>query len=92
MGFDFKISLIAMPVDKSYANLRKASLREGLGGIVFVADSLVIHRKNNIQYLKESQKILTFFGKSIYQLPLILQYDTHNARHGVPLMTTDKME
>jgi GTPase involved in cell partitioning and DNA repair len=62
-------------------------------GVVFVADSLEVRREKNMTSLQDLQKNLKEYGKSIFKVPLIIQYNKRDlADEGVPLMSVEQME
>jgi signal recognition particle receptor subunit beta len=72
--FRIKISLYTVPGQVRYNDTRKLVLK-GVDGIVFVADSLEARRHNNLESLQNLDENLREQGKSIYTLPLVLQYN-----------------
>ena len=76
-GCDIRVQLYTVPGQVKYSSTRKLVLR-GVDGIVFVADSLEVRREKNMISLKDLQSNLKEYGKSIFKVPLIMQYNnTH---------------
>ncbi len=91
-GCDVRVQLYTVPGQVKYSSTRKLVLR-GVDGIVFVADSLEVRREKNMLSLKDLQTNLREYGKSIFKVPLILQYNKRDlADEGIPLMSMERME
>jgi mutual gliding-motility protein MglA len=73
-GFDIRVQLYTVPGQVHYDATRKLVLK-GVDGIVFVADSLKVQRKKNIESLINLAKNLAEKGISIRKIPLVLQYN-----------------
>jgi signal recognition particle receptor subunit beta len=86
------VQLYTVPGQVKYSSTRKLVLR-GVDGIVFVADSLEVRREKNMISLKDLQANLKEYGKSIFKVPLIIQYNKRDlADEGIPLMSVEQME
>ncbi len=91
-GCDIRVQLYTVPGQVKYSSTRKLVLR-GVDGIVFVADSLEVRREKNMISLKDLQTNLKEYGKNIFKIPLILQYNKRDlADEGIPLMSIEQME
>lgn len=91
-GCDVRVQLYTVPGQVKYSSTRKLVLR-GVDGVVFVADSLEVRREKNMMSLKDLQSNLKEYGKSIFQVPLVLQYNKRDlAEQGIPLMPIDQMD
>lgn len=91
-GCDVRVQLYTVPGQVKYSSTRKLVLR-GVDGIVFVADSLEVRREKNMGSLKDLQANLKEYGKSIFQVPLVMQYNKRDlAEQGIPLMPLKLME
>jgi mutual gliding-motility protein MglA len=65
----------------------------GVDGIVFVADSLEVRREKNMLSLKDLQANLKEYGKSIFKVPLVIQYNKRDlGDDGIPLMSVEQMD
>lgn len=73
-GFDIRVQLYTVPGQVHYDATRKLVLK-GVDGVVFVADSLKVQRKKNIESLINLAKNLAEKGISIRTIPLVLQYN-----------------
>jgi hypothetical protein len=73
-GFDVRVQLYTVPGQVHYDATRKLVLK-GVDGVVFVADSLKVQRKKNIESLINLAKNLAEKGISIRTIPLIIQYN-----------------
>jgi hypothetical protein len=91
-GFEVKMQLYTVPGQVKYDSTRRLVLR-GVDGLVFVADSSANRRHKNIESLKNLHKNLGTYNKSIFQVPLVLQYNKRDlAEQGVPLMSVAAMD
>lgn len=73
-GFDIRVQLYTVPGQVHYDATRKLVLK-GVDGIVFVADSLKVQRKKNIESLINLAKNLAEKRLSIRTIPLVMQYN-----------------
>jgi hypothetical protein len=91
-GYDVKIQLYTVPGQVKYDATRRLVLR-GVDGIVFVADSMAVRREKNILSLRNLQKNLATFRKSIFKIPIVLQYNKKDlAEQGIPLLSLETLE
>ena len=91
-GFNVRVQLYTVPGHVRYKSTRKLVLR-GVDGIVFVADSLEVRRKENIISLKDLEKSLKNLDKNILEIPLVIQYNKRDLDGQVtPLMPIEEME
>ncbi len=91
-GCDVRVQLYTVPGQVKYSSTRKLVLR-GVDGVVFVADSLEVRREKNMLSLKDLQSNLKEYGKSIFKVPLVMQYNKRDlAEQGIPLMPLEQME
>ena len=91
-GYDVKIQLYTVPGQVKYDATRRLVLR-GVDGIVFVADSMAVRREKNILSLRNLQKNLTTFRKSIFRIPIVMQYNKKDlAEQGIPLLSLQILE
>ncbi|MBI9083048.1 MAG: gliding motility protein [Desulfobacterales bacterium] len=91
-GYNIKMQFYTVPGQVKYNATRRLVLR-GVDGIVFVADSMALRRKMNIVSLKDLQDNLTTFDKSIFKIPLVLQYNKRDlADQGIPLLTRETLD
>ncbi|MDQ7781251.1 MAG: GTPase domain-containing protein [Desulfomonilaceae bacterium] len=90
--FRIKISLYTVPGQVRYNDTRKLVLK-GVDGIVFVADSLEARKGNNVESLGNLRENLQDQGKSLSDLPLVLQYNKRDlAGSKVALLPVEEME
>jgi len=73
-GFDIRVQLYTVPGQVHYDATRKLVLK-GVDGVVFVADSLKVQRKKNIESLINLAKNLAEKRLSIRAVPLVIQYN-----------------
>lgn len=91
-GYSIKIQFYTVPEQMKYKATRRLVLR-GVDGVVFVADSMILRRKMNIISLKDLQENLATFDKSIFKIPLVLQYNKRDlAQEGIRLLPLETME
>ena len=91
-GCEVKVQLFTVPGQQKYSSTRKMVLK-GADGIVFVADSLEIRRKENQWSLQDLQENLAEQKKDIAKIPLVLQYNKQDlASEGLPIMPDGEMD
>lgn len=91
-GFDIRIQLYTVPGQVKYDATRRLVLR-GVDGIVFVADSLAVRRKENVLSLKNLADNLAAYKKSLFDVPVVFQYNKRDLQQeGIPLLSTDVLE
>jgi small GTP-binding protein len=91
-GYDVKIQLYTVPGQVKYDATRRLVLR-GVDGIVFVADSMSVRREKNVLSLRNLQKNLKTFNRSIFKVPIVLQYNKKDlAEQGIPLLPLQTLE
>ena len=91
-GYDVKIQLYTVPGQVKYNATRRLVLR-GLDGVVFVADAMAVRREKNILSLQNLQENLANYKKSIFKVPIVLQYNKMDlAEQGIPLLPTKTLE
>jgi len=91
-GYAVKIQLYTVPGQVKYDATRRLVLR-GVDGIVFVADSMAVRREKTIPSLRNLQKNLATFRKSIFRVPIVLQYNKRDlAEQGIPLLSLQMLE
>jgi hypothetical protein len=92
MGYKVKILLYTVPGQVKYNATRKLVL-QGVDGIVFVADAMDIRKDNNIESLNNLEENLNTYNKSMYKLPLVMQYNKMDlSDQGIPLLDLDTLE
>lgn len=92
MGYDVKVQLYTVPGQVKYDATRRLVLK-GVDGMVFVADSQVEQRKKNVLSLKNLQENLAVYKKSIFKVPLVLQYNKRDLENeGVPILPIETLE
>ena len=92
MGYDVRIQLYTVPGQIKYSSTRRLVL-QGVDGIVFVADCMAVRRKQNLLSLKNLQDDLLSYKKSIFRIPLVLQYNKVDlAEEGIPIIPAEVLE
>jgi len=91
-GCDVKVQLYTVPGQAKYSSTRKLVLKN-VDAVVFVADSLEVRRKANFLSLKDLQQNLAGQNMSIFEIPLVLQYNKRDlAEQGLPIMPVALMD
>ena len=91
-GYDVKVQLYTVPGQVKYNATRRLVLR-GVDGIVFVADSMMVRREKNILSIKNLQEDLANYKKSIFKIPLVLQYNKVDlVEQGIPLTSVETLQ
>ncbi len=91
-GYDIKVQLYTVPGQVKYNATRRLVLR-GVDGIVFVADSMMVRREKNILSIKNLQEDLANYKKSIFKIPLVLQYNKVDlVEQGIPLTSVETLQ
>lgn len=91
-GYEVKIQLYTVPGQVKYNATRRLVLR-GVDGIVFVADAMAVRREKNILSLKNLQENLASYKKSIFKVPLVLQYNKVDlVEQGIPLLPVKTLD
>jgi small GTP-binding protein len=91
-GYDIKIQLYTVPGQVKYNATRRLVLR-GVDGIVFVADSMMVRREKNILSIKNLQEDLANYKKSIFKIPIVLQYNKVDlVEQGIPLTSVETLQ
>ena len=92
-GMDIRVQLYTVPGQVHYDATRKLVLK-GVDGVVFVADSLKVQRKKNIESIINLAKNLAEKGISIRTIPLVIQYNKRDLdgtdSETLPLETLEK--
>ena len=92
MGHSLKVQLYTVPGQVKYNATRRVVLR-GVDGIVFVADSMKVVREKNLLSLKNLHENLKDYNRSIFRVPLVLQYNKMDlAEQGIPLLSYERLE
>jgi signal recognition particle receptor subunit beta len=87
--YSIKIQLYTVPGQVSYDTTRKLVL-QGADGIVFVADSQVALREQNIQSYNNMKKNLELNKISPQEIPVILEYNKRDLREILPIDELNK--
>lgn len=91
-GYDIRIQLYTVPGQVKYESTRRLVLR-GVDGIVFVADSLAVRRKENVLSLKSLADNLASYKKNITEIPMVFQYNKRDLLdEGIPLLPVEWLE
>ena len=87
-GFTTRFSMYTVPGQVEY-NASRRLILNGADGIVFVADSDIIRRRENIESLLNMKENLSSYGLTLESIPYVLQY---NKRDLSTAMNLEMME
>jgi small GTP-binding protein len=91
-GYDIRLQFYTVPGQVKYNATRRLVLR-GVDGVVFVADSMLIRREKNVASLKNLHENLMTYKKSMFTIPLVLQYNKRDlAEQSIPLIPIETLE
>jgi small GTP-binding protein len=91
-GVDVRIQLFTVPGEIKHQATRRLVLK-GADGIVFVADSMVLRRQDNIHYLTYLQEHLAAQKNDISKIPLVFQYNKRDLKEqGIPILSIETLE
>lgn len=91
-GYEVKVQLYTVPGQVKYNSTRRLVLK-GVDGVVFVADSGEDRRSANVASLKNLQENLNLYNKSMFKIPLVLQYNKRDlAKDGTPVIPVEALE
>lgn len=83
-GMQLKFALYTVPGQQEYGMSRKLLLH-GVDGIVFVADSAIFKREENIESMKDMIQNLKIHKRDENEIPLVLQYNKRDLNNILPL-------
>ena len=91
-GYNVKIQFYTVPGQVKYKATRRLVLR-GVDGVVFIADSMVLRQKSNMESLKDLQENLSTFDLNIFKIPLVIQYNKRDLeKQGIPILPIATLE
>lgn len=91
-GYNVRLQLYTVPGQVKYNATRKLVLR-GVDGMVFVADSMKLRREKNLISLKNAQENLAAYKKSLFKIPLVMQYNKRDlVDQGIPILPVETLE
>jgi signal recognition particle receptor subunit beta len=88
-NYSIKIQLYTVPGQVAYDTTRKLVL-QGADGIVFVADSQMVVRDQNIESFHNLKKNLRLNNLSLDDIPLIFEYNKRDLREILPIDLLNK--
>jgi mutual gliding-motility protein MglA len=92
LNMTIRVQLYTVPGQVMYNTTRKLVLR-GIDGVVFVADSLRVQQKKNVESLENLADNLKDEGLAIDKMPLVLQYNKRDLmKSNIPLLTIEELE
>lgn len=90
-GWDVKIQFYTVPGGEKHRAARRVVLK-GVDGVVFVADSMLLRRENNIKSLRELEASLAGLERDAAPVPLVFQYNKRDLEgSGIPLLSTETL-
>jgi mutual gliding-motility protein MglA len=91
-GYDVRIQLYTVPGQVRYNATRRLVLN-GVDGIVFVGDSMLIRRERNLLSMKNLEENLISYNKDVSKIPLVMQYNKRDlSGKGVTLSSIEDMQ
>jgi mutual gliding-motility protein MglA len=91
-GYDIRIQLYTVPGQVRYNATRRLVLN-GVDGIVFVGDSMVIRKERNLLSMKNLEENLLLYKTDIRKIPLVMQYNKRDlSEKGITLLDIEDME
>ncbi len=92
MNMTIRIQLYTVPGQVLYNETRKLVLK-GMDGILFVADSIRVQQKQNIDSLANLAENLRDEKQDVHHIPLVFQYNKRDlANSTIPILTIEEME
>ena len=88
-NYSIKIQLYTVPGQVAYDTTRKLVL-QGADGVVFVADSQVILREQNIESFTNLKKNLKLNNLQFEKIPLIFQFNKRDLKEILPISSLNK--
>jgi hypothetical protein len=88
-NYSIKIQLYTVPGQVAYDTTRKLVL-QGADGVVFIADSQVVVREQNIESLTNLKKNLKLNNLQYDKIPLILHYNKRDLKEILPINSLNK--
>ncbi len=83
-GMQLKFALYTVPGQQEYGMSRKLLLH-GVDGIVFVADSNVFKREENIESMNDMIQNIRIHKRNENEIPLVIQYNKRDLSNILPL-------
>ncbi len=91
-GYDVRIQLYTVPGQVQYNTTRRLVLN-GVDGIVFVGDSMVIQKERNLISMENLEENLQLQSIDIRKIPLVIQYNKRDlSNKGIKLLDIEEME
>lgn len=89
-GFKTRLHFYTVPGQVYYNSTRRAVLT-GVDGLVFVADSQRDKMEENLESFKNLEENLTYYGKSLSTLPIIIQYNKRDLPDAMPVAEMEQI-
>lgn len=91
-GCGVKVKICTVPGQAKFNHTKKRVLKDA-DGVVFVADSFEMRRKLNLVSLIDLQENLAEQNKSVFKIPLVMQYNKRDLEDdGIPVTPVELME
>ncbi|MBI2812508.1 MAG: GTPase domain-containing protein [Candidatus Melainabacteria bacterium] len=83
-GFKTRFSMYTVPGQVEY-NASRRLILNGADGIIFVADSDIVRRQENIDAMENMKENLHSYGLSLDSVPYVLQYNKRDLSNAMSL-------
>jgi hypothetical protein len=91
MDYSIRIQIYTVPGQVAYNDMRRLVL-QGADGLVFVADSLRVQQQQNIISLRNLAENLSSQGRSLCDVPMVLQYNKRDLENtNIPILTAEEL-
>jgi len=89
-GFKTRFQIYTVPGQVYYNSTRKAVLT-GVDGVIFVADSQISMRDENIESFNNLIENLKYYNRDISQIPMVLQYNKRDLSDVMSIEELDQL-
>ena len=89
-GMRTQFQIYTVPGQVYYNSTRKLVL-QGVDGVVFVADSSASMVDENLESLRNLEENLAEYGKSLKEIPIIMQYNKRDLPDALPVEELDRL-
>ncbi|MBN2810160.1 MAG: GTPase [Deltaproteobacteria bacterium] len=79
-GFKTRFQIYTVPGQVYYNSTRKAVLT-GVDGVIFVADSQISMKQENLESLNNLVENLKYYNRDVTQIPMVMQYNKRDLDH-----------
>lgn len=89
-GFKTRFQIYTVPGQVYYNSTRKAVLT-GVDGVIFVADSQISMKQENLESLNNLIENLKYYNRDVNQIPLTLQYNKRDLDNVMSIEELDRL-